>query len=86
VGGADGVGASAPAPSPAGDRVELTNSTEKLGKILAAQAQTRAQRVASLAESVQSGRHTPDAHASSRALVAETLSATAGEKAVPPGK
>src|SRR5712692_3645317 len=70
-----------PRRSDRGDRVELSGFTGKLGANLATQAQARTQRVAALAQDFQSGRHTVDAAATSRSLVSETLSATAGEKA-----
>jgi len=67
--------------SRADDRVELSGVAGRLGGTLRADAQVRAQRVAALAQSYQSGRLTWDSRQTSRALVNETLSASAGEPA-----
>jgi hypothetical protein len=66
---------------PAGtDRVDFSGLSGRLGSVLGAQSAERAARVASLGRDVQSGRYQPDASQTSRALVRETLSATAAEK------
>lgn len=62
------------------DRMELSGFAGRLGGVLRAEAQTRAQRVAALEREFQSGRFARDAGQTSRALIQETLSATAGEK------
>ena len=67
--------------SGADDRVELSGVAGRLGSTLRADAQARAQRVAALAQSYQSGRLSWDARQTSRAIVNETLSASAGEPA-----
>jgi hypothetical protein len=81
IGQPDGQRAGTPGSPGAGDRVELSRSAERLGALLASQAGARAQRVSSLARDFRSGRYQPDAQATSPAVVSETLSATAGEKA-----
>ena len=63
-----------------GDRVELSGFAGKLGATLVAQSGARAARVAALAQAYQSGRYRPDAHATSRAMIQETLGASAAEK------
>jgi hypothetical protein len=62
------------------DRVELSGFAGRLGGALRAQSQARAQRVAALEREFQAGNFTRDAGQTSRALVQETLNATAGEK------
>ena len=73
------------APPPAaksgnGDRVELSGFAGKLGATLAAQSQDRAVRVAAIERNYQSGRYSADSNATSRALVTETVAATAADK------
>lgn len=75
-----GFGASPAGKPGAGDRVEFSGIAGKLGATLAAQSAERARRVASLERAYQAGRYTTDAHAISRALVSETLGATAADK------
>ena len=58
-----------------GDSVELSGFAGKLGATLAAQSAGRASRVAALARDYQAGSYQPDASATSRALVSETLAA-----------
>src|SRR5579863_3702936 len=70
--------------SDSGDRVELSSLTGALARTLTADAQQRADRVASLAGQFQSERYTADAKAASRGLVNETLSASAEPKAARP--
>jgi len=62
------------------DRVELSGFAGRLGGALRAESQARAQRVAALEREFQSGGFTRDAGQTSRAVVQETLSASAGEK------
>ena len=62
------------------DRVELSGFAGRLGGALRAESQTRAQRVAELEREFQSGRFARDAGQTSRALVQETLNASAGEQ------
>lgn len=62
-----------------GDRVEFSGFAGKLGSTLGAQSADRANRVAALARDYQAGRYQPDAPATSRALVSETLAAGSGE-------
>ena len=69
-----------------GDRVELSNFSGKVAGVLSSAAQTRAGRVESLARAFAAGLHTVDARQTSRALIDETLSTTAGEKAGSGGK
>lgn len=69
-----------PATAARGDRVDLSGLTGRLGSVLGAQAAQRAARVAALARDFQAGRYQPDPSQTSRAIVAETLSATATEK------
>ena len=64
-----------------GDRVELSGSAARIGTLLSMEARARAERVSSLARDFQSGRYQPDASQTSRALVAQTLGATADSKA-----
>jgi anti-sigma28 factor (negative regulator of flagellin synthesis) len=63
------------------DRVELSGFAGRLGGALRAESQTRAQRVAGLEREFQSGSFSRDARQTSRALVQETLTASAGERA-----
>ena len=63
-----------------GDRVEWSGFAGKLGATLAAQSADRAARVTALTRDYQAGRYKPDAQATSRAMVAETLDVTAGQK------
>ena len=63
-----------------GDRVELSGPAARIGALLSVEAGGRAQRVASLARDFQSGRYQPDAALTGRALVTETLNATAESK------
>ncbi|MBZ5591154.1 MAG: hypothetical protein LAP39_02890 [Acidobacteriia bacterium] len=63
----------------ANDRVELSGFAGRLGSALRSDAQARAQRVAALARDFQSGRLAWDSRQTSRALVNETLSASAAE-------
>jgi anti-sigma28 factor (negative regulator of flagellin synthesis) len=65
------------------DRVELSGFAGRLGSALRTQSQTRAQRVAALEREFQSGNFTRDAGQTSRALVQETLNASAVEKGAP---
>jgi hypothetical protein len=65
------------------DRVELSGFAGRLGGALLAQSQARAQRVAALEREFQSGSFARDAGQTSRALVQETLNASAGEKSSP---
>ena len=65
------------------DTAELSGFAGRLGGALRAGSQTRAQRVAVLEREFQSGRFARDAGQTSRALVQETLSASAGQKAGP---
>ncbi|HTT65335.1 MAG TPA: flagellar biosynthesis anti-sigma factor FlgM [Bryobacteraceae bacterium] len=67
------------------DRVELSDLTGKLAAILAGQQATRAARVQSLAQEYASGGYSVDAREVSRALVSETVSATAAGKPGPSG-
>jgi len=78
---ASGAGRTNPA-GPAGDtdRLELSGFTGRLGHALRAESQTRAARVAALEREFQSGGFLRDAGQVSRALVRETLEASAGEK------
>ena len=62
------------------DHVELSGFAGRLGSALRAESQTRSQRVAALQREFQSGRFARDAGQTSRALVQETLNASAGEK------
>jgi hypothetical protein len=62
------------------DRLELSGFAGRLGGALRAESQTRAQRVAALEREFQSGGFTRDAGQTSRALVQETLNASAGGK------
>lgn len=62
------------------DRLELSGFAGRLGNVLRAESQTRAQRVAALEREFQSGAYVRDAGPISRALVKETLNASAGEK------
>jgi len=62
------------------DRVELSGFAGRLGGALRAESQTRAQRVAALEREFQSGGFVRDAGQTSRALVQETLNASAGDK------
>lgn len=61
-----------------GDRVEFSGFAGKLGATLGAQSADRGSRVAALARDYQSGGYQPDAGATSRALVSETLAAGSG--------
>jgi|SRR5579872_354875 len=63
-----------------GDRVQLSNLTGRLGQVLAGQSQERTRRIDALTRDYQTGKYAPNALESSRALVQETLGATAGEK------
>ena len=65
------------------DRMELSGFAARLGGALHAQSQSRAQRVAALEREFQSGNFARDAGQTSRALVEETLHASAGEKSGP---
>jgi len=65
------------------DRVELSGFAGRLGGALQAQSQARAQRVAALEREFQAGNFARDAGQTSRAMVQETLNATAGEKSGP---
>ena len=62
------------------DRVELSGFAGRLGGALRAESQIRAQRVAALEREFQSGGFVRDAGQTSRALVQETLNASAGDK------
>ena len=84
IGREDGVRGSATGRTAAGDRVELSGPAARIGVLLAGQAGARAARVASLARDVQAGRYQPDAAQTGRALVAETLGATADAKGARP--
>ena len=64
-----------PGKTAGGDSVELSGFAGKLGATLAAQSANRTSRVAALARAYQSGNYQPDARATSRALVSETLAA-----------
>ena len=63
--------------APSGDRVELSSLSGRLAAALAADSGRRAARVASLGAEVQSGNYAIDAPGVGRALVAETLRASA---------
>ena len=65
------------------DRVELSGFAARLGGALDAQSQARAQRVAALEREFQAGHFARDAGQTSRAMVEETLHASAGEKSGP---
>jgi len=58
-----------------GDSVEFSGFAGKLGATLAAQSAGRAGQVAALARAYQAGTYQPDAAATSRALISETLAA-----------
>jgi hypothetical protein len=62
------------------DRMELSGFAGRLGIALRAESQTRAQRVTVLEREFQAGTFARDAGQTSRALVEETLSASAVEK------
>ena len=62
------------------DRVELSGFAGRLGGALRAESQARAQRVAVLEHEFQSGGFVRDAGQTSRALIQETLNASAGDQ------
>jgi hypothetical protein len=81
VGRPDALRGTAPGQTATGDRVELSGAAARIGALLGAEANARTDRVAALAREVQAGRYRPDAFEASRAVVAETLGATAGAQA-----
>ena len=60
-----------------GDRVEFSSTLGRLSQALAAFSSDRASRVQALASQYQNGHYRLDSAATSRAMVSETLSATA---------
>jgi len=62
------------------DRVQLSGFAGRLGGALRAESQARAQRVAVLEHEFQSGGFVRDAGQTSRALIQETLNASAGDQ------
>jgi len=68
-------GATGPVSSPDGDRVELSTTLGQLAQAVAAENTQRSNRVQALAGDYQSGRYHANAEATSRAMVAEALTA-----------
>ena len=66
---ANGAGASG-----SGDRVELSSSLGRLSHAMAAFESSRSERVQALAAQYQSGNYRPDSKATSRAMVAQSIS------------
>ncbi len=56
-----------------GDHVELSSTLGRLSRAIASHESSRANRVQALSAQYQAGKYQPDAHASSRGMVAEAL-------------
>ncbi|SRR5579883_331965 len=72
-----GAAPAGPASSPDGDHVELSSALGRLSQAVAADGARRAHRVQALSADYQGGRFRPDSLATSRALVADALTAHA---------
>lgn len=73
--GHDNAGKTSGTGSTDGDRVELSSTLGRLSQAIGTYADHRAERVQALASQYQAGRFRPDSQATSRALVAEALTA-----------
>jgi hypothetical protein len=73
--GRGSTGQTGPANSSDGDRIELSSALGRLSQAVVAYGTQRGDRVQALSVDYQAGRFRPDSQATSRAIVAEALSA-----------